>query len=150
MTLAVALGALLLGLTFWSIRGTDPMWAVISFILVYDPNVRAALTSGLARLSLTILGSVLAMAAVFGLGLHKWLLPVSLALSALVCGLFFRSLTAWRVVLVTVALIVGSSLLEPSIGPYIAVTRSIEVTLGSLLAILFSWLVAKVKPAGNS
>lgn len=140
-TLAVSLGALLLGVTFWSVN-TDPMWAIISFVLVYDPDVQAALKAGLSRLSLTILGSVLAMAAVYLFGLQKWLLPLSLALTALICSTFLRSRAGWRVVLVTVALIVGSSLLQPAIGPYIAVTRSIEVMGGSLLAIVFSSLVA--------
>lgn len=144
-TLTVSLGALLLGVTFWSFD-TDPMWAIISFVLVYDPDVQSALKAGLSRLALTVLGSVLAMAAVYAFGLHKWVLPLSLALTALLCSAFLRSRAGWRVVLVTVALIVGSSLLQPTIGPYIAVTRSIEVTGGSLLAIVFSALSAR----GNS
>lgn len=143
MVLAVSLGALLLGLTFWSFDNTDPMWAIISFVLVYDPNAQAALRAGLSRLALTVFGSALAMASVFALGLHKWLLPVSLAVTTLVCATFLRSRSGWRIVLVTVALIVGSSLLQPDLGPYIAMTRSIEVTVGSLLAIAFSALVAR-------
>lgn len=140
-TVAVSLGALLLGVTFWSFN-TDPMWAIISFVLVYDPDVQTALKAGLSRLALTVLGSVLAMAAVYAFGLEKWLLPLSLALTALICSTFLRSRAGWRVVLVTVALIVGSSLLQPTIGPYIAVTRSLEVIGGSLLAIVFSALAA--------
>lgn len=143
MVLAVSLGALLLGLTFWSFDNTDPMWAIISFVLVYDPNAQAALRAGLSRLALTVFGSALAMGSVFLLGLHKWLLPVSLALSAAICSAFLRNRSGWRIVLVTVALIVGSSLLQPTLGPYIAMTRSIEVTVGSLLAIAFSALTAR-------
>lgn len=142
-TLAVSLGALLLGVTFWSFN-TDPMWAIISFVLVYDPDVQSALKAGLSRLALTILGSVLAMGSVYAFGLQKWTLPLSLALTALICSSFIRSRAGWRVVLVTVALIVGSALLQPAMGSYIAVTRSIEVMGGSLLAIVFSALAAKV------
>lgn len=141
--LAVALGALLLGVTFWAFDNTDPMWAIISFILVYNPDAQAALRAGLSRLALTAFGSVLAMGSVILLGLHKWLLPVSLAIAAVVCSIFLRSRSGWRIVLVTVALIVGSSLLQPHLGPYIAVTRSLEVTGGSLLAIAFSALTAR-------
>ncbi len=142
-TAAVSLGALLLGVTSWSFN-TDPMWAIISFVLVYDPDVQSARKAGLSRLALTVLGSVVAMAAVSTFGLQKWVLPLSLALTALICSTFLRSRAGWRVVLVTVALIVGSSLLQPTIGPYIAVTRSIEVTGGSLLAIVFSTLAARL------
>ncbi len=140
---AIFVGALVLGLVFWSVRGTDPMWAIISFVLVYDTDARAAAAAGWSRLGLTILGSVLAMGAVFGFGLHKWTLPVSLAVSAALCAGFLRSRAGWRVVLVTVALIVGSSILQPELGPYIAVTRSIEVACGSALAIAFSWIVSR-------
>lgn len=143
--LAMALGSLLLGLTFWSF-GTDPMWAIISFVLVYDPDVKAAWKAGISRLGLTILGSLLAMGLVFALGLHKWLLPAGLAITSLVCWFFLTTRRAWRIVLVTVALIVGSSLLQPSIGPYIAVTRSIEVTAGSVLAAAFAMIVERLSP----
>lgn len=144
---AFSAGALLLGLVFWRFE-TDPMWAIISFVLVYDPDVQAAWKAGVSRLALTIFGSVLAMALVFAFGLQKWVLPVGLAVSALVCWAFVNSRAGWRVVLVTVALIIGSSLLQASMGPYIAVTRSIEVTAGSLLAIVFAHLAAKFRKAG--
>lgn len=143
--LAMALGSLLLGITFWSF-GTDPMWAIISFVLVYDPDVKAAWKAGTSRLGLTILGSLLAMGLVFALGLHKWLLPAGLAITSLICWAFLKTRVAWRIVLVTVALIVGSSLLQPSAGPYIAVTRSIEVTAGSVLAALFAMIVERFSP----
>lgn len=148
--LAVSLGALISGLTFWSFRSTDPMWAVISFVIVYDPDLKAAISAGLARFGLTIMGSVLALAAVFTFGLHKWLLPVSLAIATIVCSFFLPQRASWRLVLVTVTVIVGSSLLQPTEGPTIAVTRSIEVTFGSLLAIAISWLVARIRSGSVS
>lgn len=139
---AIALGALLLGLIFWRFE-TDPMWAIISFVLVYDSDPEAVKRAGIERLVLTILGSLVAMALVFAFGLHRWLLPAGLAITAVLCGFFVRSRGGWRVILVTVALIIGSSLLQPSAGPYIAVTRSIEVACGSALAIAFSWIVSR-------
>ncbi len=150
MVLAVSLGALISGLIFWSFRSTDPMWAVIAFVLVYDPDLKTAISAGLARLGLTILGSVLALIAVFAFGLHKWLLPVSLAMATLVCALFLQTRASWRLVLVTVTVIVGSSLIQSAEGSAIAIIRSIEVTFGSLLAIAFSWLVARIRTRSSS
>ncbi len=143
--LAAAVAGVILGLIFWSFDSTDPMWAIISFVLVYDPDVRAARSAALSRLALTILGSALAMAFVLAFGLHKWLLPLSVAVAGAVCGMFLRSRGSWRIVLVTVALIVGSSLMQPSLGSYIAVVRSIEVSSGSLLAVALSWGVARIR-----
>jgi len=141
--LAIPLGAFLLGFIFWNFDNTDPMWSISSFVLVYDPDMRSALGAGLSRLAHTILGTIIAVTAIYSFGLHKWLMPVSLAFAALICGLFLHFRSSWRVVLVTVCLIVGSSLLQPSAGLHIAITRAIEVSAGSILAIVLSWLVAR-------
>lgn len=142
--LAIPLGAFLLGVTFWNFRNSDPMWAVVSFVLVYDPDMRAALATGLARLGHTILGTGIALGAIAIFGLHKWLMPLSLGFAALLCGVLLHFRSSWRTLLVTVALVIGSCLLEPAAGLHIALLRSLEVTAGSLLAIAFSLLVARL------
>jgi uncharacterized membrane protein YccC len=142
--LAIPAGTFLLAFLFWHFHDTDPMWSVASFVLVYDPDMRAAYANGLARLGCTLLGSLIALATIYAFGLHKWLLPLSLSVAALVCGLFLHFRGSWRVVLVTVTLIIGSSLLQPDSGLQIALTRSLEVAAGSLLAIAFSRLVASL------
>ena len=120
---ALAVGALVLGVTFWSYQTTEPMWAIISFVLVYAPESRRVMAAALSRLLMTILGSLLAVGTVWAFGVHKWTLPVSVGAIALLCGLFRRNRGEQRVVLVTVSLIIGSSLLEATSGPYIALTR---------------------------
>jgi len=143
---AIPLGALLLGLFFWNLRDTDPMWAIVSFVLVYDPDMRKARTVGLARLAHTLAGTVLALGMVWIFGLHKWLMPLSLALAALICGLVLRFRNSWRVLLITVTLVIGASLYNPAAGQSVALLRAAEVFVGSVLAIVFSWLVARFAP----
>ena len=142
--LAIPAGTFLLGFIFWHFPNVDPMWSVASFVLVYDPDMRVATSSGLARLGYTLLGTVLALAVIYVFGLHKWVLPLGLSVAALVCGLFLHFRGSWRVVLVTVTLIIGSTLLQPQDGLQIALMRSVEVAAGSLVAIAFSRLVASV------
>jgi uncharacterized membrane protein YccC len=126
------------------------MWAISSFVLVYDPDMRIALGVGLWRLAHTILGTIIAIVAIYLFGVHKWLMPVSLAIAALICGVFLHFRRSWRVVLVTVCFIVGSSLLQPSAGLHIAVNRAIEVSAGSIVAIALSWLVARFAPRSTT
>ena len=147
---AISLGAFLLGFVFWHLRGTDPVWAITSFVLVYDPDMRSALSAGFWRLGHTLLGTVLAVATISAFGLHKWLMPLSLALAAFVCGTVLHFRNSWRVVLVSVALIVGASLLQPGSGLEIAFMRALEVTAGSLTAIGFSWAAARLSGAGGT
>jgi len=147
--LAIPAGTFLLGFIFWNFRNTDPMWSAASFVLVYDPDMRAAYSAGLSRLGHTLLGTLLALAMIYLFGLHKWLLPLGLSVAALVCGLFLHFHGSWRVVLVTVTLIIGSTLLQPEAGLEIALMRSVEVAAGSLLAIAFSRLVASLSSQSN-
>jgi len=141
---AILVGALAAGVTCWSF-GTDPMWAVMAFVLLYDSDKGLVLKAAARRLGLTVFGSVLAMAVIFACGVHKWTLPAALVIGVLVCGVFLPARASWRIVLVTVTLIVGSAILQASLGPYIAVTRSLEVFLGGVLAVGLSLAVARVK-----
>jgi len=130
------LGSLILGGIFWSFHNTDPMWGIISFILVYDPEDRIILSTAFKRILFTMFGSVLALGTIFAFGMHKWTLPASLVLLAFIFSVFLHSRPTRR--------IIRSSLTNPSLATYIAVTRSMEVSVGSLLAILFSWCVPRI------
>jgi len=136
---AVLVGSLALGVGFWSIGRQDPMWAIIAFVLVYEPGEGEVLDAALTRLYWTVAGSVLAVIMLTVGGVQKWVLPASLTLAALLGVLWAPSLAARRVLLVTVALIVGSTLLQPSADLFIAIMRSLEVTVGCFLAAGVSW-----------
>ncbi len=137
---AVLAGSFVLGVGFWSIGRQDPMWSIIAFVLVYEPGEGEVLRAALTRLYWTVVGSVLAVLLLATGGVQKWIMPAGLALAALIGVLWAPSLSARRVLLVTVALIVGSTLMEPSADLYIAITRSVEVAMGSFLAAGISWV----------
>ncbi len=135
---AITTGTFLLGFTFWNSGDTDPMWAVAAFVLVYDPDARTAYGAGISRMLYTLLGCALSVGAIFLFGLHKWLMPAGLGITVFICGYFFAFRGAWRALLVCVALVIGSSLIDPTGDVHIAFTRGVEVAAGSALAILFS------------
>lgn len=140
---AVLGGSLVLGAGFWSIGRQDPMWSIIAFVLVYEPGESEVMDAALTRLYWTVIGSVLAVILLTVGGAQRWVLPAGLTLAALM-GIFLApSLMARRVLLVTVALIVGSTLMEASAGMFIAITRSVEVAAGSVLAAGVSWVSAR-------
>ncbi len=137
--LAIGLGTLALGLIFWGWVKTDPMWAFVAFVLVYDPDPRTAYGSGLSRMFLTLVGGLIAVGAILLLGLHWWLVPVTLGVTALACGYFFQFRGAWRTLLICVAIVIGTTLAHPGGEVRFAITRAIEVASGSALAVLFAW-----------
>ena len=146
---AVLIGTFLLGLLFWHASDMDPMWAVVAFILVYDPDSRAAYDSAISRMCYTFLGGGISVCAILLFGLHKWLMPVGVAFTMFICGYFLKFRGAWRALLTCVALVIGASLTDPSGDVRIAVMRGVEVTAGSLLAVgfslLFVWFSSRTK-----
>lgn len=147
---AVVAGSLALGVGFWSIGRQDPMWSIIAFVLVYEPGDGEVLNAALTRMCWTVIGSLLAVLLLTAGGVQKWVMPAGLAVAALIGGFWAPSLPARRVLLVTVALIVGSTLMQPSADLFIAITRSIEVAVGSFLAAGFSWISIRwVRRAGS-
>jgi len=135
---AVSAGTFLLGVIFWNSGNTDPMWAVAAFVLAYDPDPLAAYGAAISRMLYTLLGCAIAVGAIYLFGLHKWLMPLGLGFTVFVCGYFLRFRGGWRALLVCVALVIGSSLMEPAADVHIAATRGIEVGAGCLLAIALS------------
>jgi len=121
------------------------MWAIVSFVLIYDPDMRAAISSGLWRLGHTVAGSAIVLGLISAFGLHKWVMPASLAIGVLVCGVALRFHPSWKTLLVTIALVAGASLFQPGTGLDVATLRAIEVTVGSALAIVFSWVAARLR-----
>ncbi len=114
------------------------MWAVAAFVLVYDPDPRTAYGAGFSRMLYTLIGCVFSVGLISLFGVHKWLLPLGLSGAVLICGYGFGFRGGWRALLVCVALVIGSSLIDPAGDIHIALTRGIEVAAGSALAILFS------------
>jgi uncharacterized membrane protein YccC len=135
--IAVSVGAFVLGFVFWN-HNTDPMWAISAFVLVYDPDTKAAYDSALSRMFFTAFGCVFSVGMICAFGLHKWLMPLALGITVFLCGYFLKFQGAWRALLVCVALVIGSSLLQPTGDIHIAMTRGIEVAAGSLLAVALS------------
>lgn len=116
----------------------NPMWAVVAFVLVYDPDTRTAYDSAVSRLIFTFLGCGISAVVVAVFGPHRWLLPVSLGVAMFVCGYFLKFRGAWRAFLVSVVLVVGSSIMEPAHDLRIALMRAVEVTVGCVLAVVLS------------
>lgn len=135
----MVVGVLLLGLIFWRVGGGNPIWAITAFVLVYDPDMKAALASGMNRLVQNLVGAVIAVMAVLLFDAHRWVLPVTLALSVLYCGFVLKFKDGWRALMVTVTLIIGSTLLAPHTELQLALMRAVEVASGGLLAVLLAW-----------
>lgn len=144
----IFLGTLILWVSLRGIGDRNPVWAIISFVVVSDPDLHIAWPSFVSRFSNTLIGCTTGVLCLFVFGLEDWFLAPVLAFTVLVCTNMIRVPGSWKIAPVTSALIVTSALVENSslIGFEQALRRTGEVLFGSLLALLISWVLSRFWP----
>jgi fusaric acid resistance family protein len=83
----ILLGTTLLWFLFRYLGDTNPVWAIISFTVVTDPNIERTQPTFLSRSTDTLIGCVAGIVFVLIFGAVDWMFPIALTLTALVCPL---------------------------------------------------------------
>jgi uncharacterized membrane protein YccC len=138
----ICLGTTLLWFLLRYLGDTNPVWAIISFIVVTDPTIEKAHPNFLSRINNTIVGCIAGIAFVMLFGSPEWLLPICLTATALIASLLVKGSSNWKLATATAALIVSSAIVDHSSLTALeqALRRTAEVACGSITAVLFSWL----------
>ena len=124
----------------------DPVWAVISVIVVTEPQMQTAwLTLG-SRIVNTLIGCTIGLMFLLLVGPEIWVLPLAVTATVLVCTYVVRLSSSWRLAPATAALIIASAVVEQSRigGTKIALLRAGEVVLGCATAFLVTWCMSKI------
>lgn len=145
----VLLGTLIIWISLRGIGDKNPVWAIISFIVVSDPDLRIAWPNFVSRFSNTLIGCTTGVLCLLIFGLKDWLLPPLLACTVLICTNMIKTSGSWKIAPATSALIITSALVENSslIGFEQALRRAGEVLFGSLIALLISAILTKFYPS---
>ena len=106
----VLLGTLILWVVLRGLGDSNPVWAIISFIVVSDRDVRVAWPNFVSRFANTLIGCTRGVICLLVFGLKDWLLPSALALTSLVCTSVIRTSGSWKLAPATSALIITSGL----------------------------------------
>lgn len=124
----------------------DPLWAIISLVVVTEPNIDAAWLAFKSRTLNTAIGCTTGLIFLLVAGPESWVLPTALAVTVLICTYLAEVPMSWRIAPVTAALVIAPGVLEHSRsgGVDVALRRVGEVILGSAMALLVSWIMAKI------
>lgn len=142
----IFLGTAILWVFLRGFGDRNPVWAIISFIVVSDPDLGIAKSSFILRLLNTLTGCATGILFLVMFGPRDWMLPPAIALTVLICTNLVRPSGSWRIAPATSALVITSALAEQSsfIGFEQAFRRAGEVVLGSLVALLISWMMSRI------
>jgi uncharacterized membrane protein YccC len=138
------------GTTLWVLlryfADTNPIWAISSMIACTEPHLQSARINFRARLANTCIGGAMGLLFVLVAGPRHVVLPLALGATVLVSSYVFQVPRYWRIAPTTAALVVASSLEHQSrsIGLQVSVHRVIEVMLGSFMAVIVAYVMARI------
>ena len=142
----ILIGTTAVWLPLRSVGDAEAIWAVISVIVVTEPQLQTAwLTIG-SRIANTLIGCTTGLIFLLLAGPEIWVLPVALTATVLVCTDVVRLSSSWRLAPATAALVIASGMVDRSRigGAGVALHRAGEVVLGCATAFLITWCMSKI------
>lgn len=143
----IVIGCVLVWLMFHHFIQRNPLWAVISVIIVTEPEINAAWLAFHSRILNTLIGCAVGLLLIYVVGTGPWSILLGIALSIFVCTHFIRVPGSWRVAPVTVAIVMTPGIFGG--GRHgaipIAVERTLEVLLGSATALVITLVATHLK-----
>jgi uncharacterized membrane protein YccC len=145
-TVRIFIGTTVLWALLQKAGDANPLWAIISLIVVTEPRTGMAWLAFRARIINTLLGCVVGLIFLRLADAHAWVLGPSLTLTVFICTFGKRAPLGWRIAPITTAMIIAAGLEQanPIIALHVAVNRTLEVLLGSTMALLVTWGVSLV------
>lgn len=133
-------GSLMLWFGLRALGFPDPYWAMISLIIVTEPDVKIAKANFNARLINTISGSVVAGLALIVIGEGLFALLVALTIAVLIAMLWQSYPANWRLSPATVVIVMSAASAGSGLNQelHFGLLRVEEVLAGSAVALMQS------------
>jgi uncharacterized membrane protein YccC len=118
----------------------NALWALISVIIVTEPQPSAAWLAFISRIVNTMIGAAIGLPLMYFLGPSFWSVLLGITISVVICMQLTSVPGSWRVAPITVAIVMTPSVLAASrsAGIRTAIDRTEEVLIGSAVALLIT------------
>ena len=142
LALRILIGSGLVWLLVRSLGHHDPLWAMISVVIVSDAELDATVKAFRYRALNTVIGCAVGLAFLYVLGTASWSILLAMSAAVLISTSSAYTLYAWRIAPVTVVLVMMPGILQSSrvAGTPIAIRRTEDVLLGSAVTVVVSWI----------
>jgi uncharacterized membrane protein YccC len=118
----------------------DPLWGLISAVVVTDLKVKSALNNFASRMLNTLIGCGTGLLFLKLFGASAWVVLLAMALSVIIASDVVRVPISWRIAPITTAIVMTPAYLLHSshAGMTAAIQRTGEVVVGSVVAVIVS------------
>jgi uncharacterized membrane protein YccC len=145
--LRIMIGCAIVWWSLYAINDKSKVWALISVIIVSDPDFVIVRSNTISRLINTTVGCILGLLCLYIIGVNVWSLMTGIVLSVLISTSFKNYPTSWKLAPTTVVIIIAPSIFSDTLlkdSLVFALTRTAEVLYGSLVALGLGFLYLKI------
>ena len=146
--LRYAVRSLISGVIVWFLLAvlfhTDPLWGLISSVVVTDLKVKSALNNFVSRMLNTLIGCGIGLLFLKLFGASAWTVLLAMALAIIVSADLVKVPISWRIAPITAAIVMTPAYIahSPHAGLEAALQRTGEVVVGSAVAVGVSFATA--------
>jgi uncharacterized membrane protein YccC len=118
----------------------DPLWGLISSVVVTDLKVQSAMTNFVSRMLNTLIGCGTGLVLLKLFGASAWVVLLAMALAIVISSDLVKVPLSWRIAPITTAIVMTPAYLShsPQAGLRAALERTGDVVLGSAVAVAVS------------
>jgi len=142
-TVRIFIGTLIVWSLTQAIHAATPIWAVVSLIIVTEPQMHMAWLAFRSRMLNTLVGATVGFGAQLFAGPTPLAMTSAIALSALISTCVNRFQLGWRIAPITSALVISATMTQRS-GLEAALSRTFDVFLGSAVAVAVSLVMERL------
>jgi uncharacterized membrane protein YccC len=135
----ILLGSVIVWWSLYYLHDDKKVWALISIIVVSDPDFSTVRKTIVARTINTVTGGALGILFILLFGINVWSLFAAITVAVIISTSFKNYPASWKLAPVTVVIVMAPSIMEGNAwreAMTIALTRTGEVLYGCLVAYL--------------
>ena len=144
----IFLGCIIVWYSLYYLNDNHKIWALISVIVVTDPDIDSLKSATISRIINTIAGCGFALLFMSVFGANFFALLTAITVSVVVSTSFKKYPTSWKLAPVTVAIVMVPSIVEGvpwSLSMVVALQRTAEILYGTLIAYGLGRLISFIK-----
>jgi uncharacterized membrane protein YccC len=147
-TFRILLGTLIVWWSLNFVNDDKKIWAVISVIVVSDPDFDAVRSTAISRVVNTIVGCLIGLTFMYAGGVNIYTLIAALTVSVLLSTSFKNYPVSWKLAPTTVAIIIIPAITgheEYKLAMQVALERTAEILYGCFVAFSLGFILFGIR-----
>jgi uncharacterized membrane protein YccC len=144
----ILVGSAVAWIALYSVGHHDPLWAIISVVMVSEPELHSAVLAFRWRVTNTLVGCSIGVLFLWAAGPQIWSILLAMVACVLISTWVMDAPTGWRIGPISTAIVMMPGVLQHNEhkGMEEALLRTSAVLAGSAIAVIIAWLLDVVFP----